>query len=208
MADATGVSYRPALKFDFLIDIIRAGGIIYFDKNGLKVKLGRYLQDVPSANEEKLICKKYEEGQYTKSGNQFTISQRNWSSFSPHSRLHKKPMTKADEYIIGKDKYARVDANFVYPENIFTLSNGKKCVADESKFVKVQPIVWRLLLKHKIMLAERILIPGIPINEINDYLTNFFIKEIGVENPDRLKGTLKLPSSTIQKKTIHSFRPI
>ena len=48
--------------------------------------------------------------------------------------------------------------------------------------LKIEPIVWRVSLKYKTMISESILIPGIPINEIDGYLKSTFIKETRIIN--------------------------
>lgn len=182
---ATGVSYRPAIKFDSIHDIIKSGGFIYFDKYGLKVKLGKFVQNAPSMNKYKKIQKKFKKWKYIITGNQFTLSQRNWFHGTPFCKtriLYEPSLTKKNECKIGKDRYVVVNANFVYQTNRFKLSNGAECSINEEVFLKIEPIVWRVSLKYKTMISESILIPGIPINEIDGYLKSTFIKETRIIN--------------------------
>jgi len=100
-----------------------------------------------------------------------------------------------NEYEYNGEKFVRVIADLnktrdgVYMSPDIPLSNGETYIDNDAVWVKVEPIVWLVDPKNKIMVTEKILVAGVPLHKddvrvdfdkslLKSFLDNYFEKEI------------------------------
>lgn len=161
---------RPVIKFENILDIPTNGTLLTRAKDGLiQVEYGFYPQDLASQENQKILEKKYKEGQLqevknehytTNSINSFQETKKEEDIFIPEENK---------VYIYNGEKYVRISTKnasqdmAIYGEKAIPYSNGMRYYSrkDVYVWVKVEPVKWIVDEENKEMIAEKVLVSGI-----------------------------------------------
>lgn len=150
----------------------------------VKVEYGYYPQYVASSDIQTALEAEYNNESLEATNNIYTVD------LQKHEDLYKEfNPTILQEYQYKGKKYVRVTANM--KNNYAILSNGKTYYNGNQVWVEVEPIVWLVDEKAKVMLTEKIMFSGIRFDktqnsekrdfnktEIKNFIDNYWSKEI------------------------------
>ena len=122
----------------------------------LEVEYGYYPQKAASKEMQYVLEKEFEKGRLSKTGNTYTTDSGIYkNSFLP---------IQHQEYNYNGKRYVRVDINFNPNNKDISLSNGEQYKKGDSVWVEVQPIKWLVDEKDNVMVTEKIIFAGIPLD--------------------------------------------
>lgn len=152
-----------------------------------EIEYGNYPQTIANAETSGILESKFNAGTLNKTENKYTIDSRRFDEYDKELE----PI-ELQEYEYQDQKYVRVKINSHSNGDFVLLSDGNKYKNDTYVWIKVEPIKWIKEPNQNLFISEKSLFSGIRFNkedesyddskfeqtEINNYLQNYFAKEI------------------------------
>jgi len=155
---------RPALPYSSIQNL--SSNVVRGANGILEVQYGEYPQMVVKDEESRILERAYNNGLMKRTGRIYTTDSVDikgiGKEFTPYSHI---------EYEYGIDKFIRVIGNSNSKNKI--LSDGRTVRADQSYWIRVEPITWFVDKKANIALSKKIIFSGVQFNKIRNYQGNF-----------------------------------